>query len=139
MSITQLDNLVKIGQLKTEPPAPAEILGFISTGQAKLKDSELISLSLESRFDLCYNAAHALALAVLRWHGYRSENRFTVFQCLVHTTNLTPVQIRILVDAHEKRNRAEYEGVTDINLNLITSLIRSTQELLKVAEGLAPY
>jgi len=31
-----------------------------------------------------YNAAHAAALATLRWHGYRSENRFTVFLCLTH-------------------------------------------------------
>ena len=40
------------------------------------------SLSLDSRFDLAYNAAHAFSLAALRWHGYRSEHRYTVFQCL---------------------------------------------------------
>jgi len=32
-------------------------------------------LSLEGRFDLAYNAAHALALAALRHRGYRSDNR----------------------------------------------------------------
>jgi hypothetical protein len=45
-----------------------------------LKDAHHQGLSLESRFDLAYNAAHALCLAALRWHGYRSGNRFIVFQ-----------------------------------------------------------
>jgi hypothetical protein len=38
---------------------------------ARLTDSAKNSNSLESRFDLAYNAAHALCLAALRWHGYR--------------------------------------------------------------------
>jgi len=33
-----------------------------------LTDSVKNSNSLESRFDLAYNAAHALCLAALRWH-----------------------------------------------------------------------
>ena len=40
-------------------------------------------LSLESRFDLAYNAAHATALSALRVHGYRRENCYLVFRCLV--------------------------------------------------------
>jgi hypothetical protein len=65
---------------------------------------------LEGRFDLAYNAAHALALAALRWHGYRSERRYIVFQCLTHTLNLSPEQWRVLDQAHRKRNVAEYEA-----------------------------
>ena len=42
---------------------------------------------IESRFDLAYNPSHALALANLRWHGYRSDIRYIVFQCLQHTPN----------------------------------------------------
>ena len=49
-------------------------------------------LSLESRFDLAYNAGHALALAALRFRGYRSESRYLVFQCLQHTIDLPPQQ-----------------------------------------------
>jgi len=42
------------------------------------------SLSLESCFDLAYNPAHALALAALRWNGYRSDNRYIFFSvCLI--------------------------------------------------------
>jgi hypothetical protein len=45
----------------------------------RLQDARQPILSLESRFDLAYNAAHASALSALRAHGYRSENRFLVF------------------------------------------------------------
>lgn len=47
-------------------------------------------LARENRFDLAYNASHALALAALRYNGYRSENRYLVFQALVHTVGMEP-------------------------------------------------
>ena len=68
-----LDNLVTIGKLKTEPPAQSELDGLLRSGAARIKDAENASLSLESRFDLAYNAAHAFSLAALRHRGYRSD------------------------------------------------------------------
>ena len=62
-----------------------EIDGLIRSGEARLTDADNASLSLESRFDLAYNAAHALALAALRRQRYRSEKRSTIFQTLAHT------------------------------------------------------
>jgi len=82
MPLPPLDNLVRIDRLKTEPPAQAEFDGLVRSGQVRLADAANAGLSLESRFDLAYNAAHALSLAAMRWHGYRSENRYQVFQCL---------------------------------------------------------
>ncbi len=76
MPLPQLDNLVRAGQLKAELPAQSEIDGLIRSGTVRLKDAGNAANSLESRFDLAYNAAHALSLAALRWHGYRSENRY---------------------------------------------------------------
>ena len=110
MGLHQLDNLVRIRQLKAEPPSQTELDGLMRSGKARLKDAQVQTLSLDSRFDLAYNAAHAFSLAALRWHGYRSEHRFTVFQCLEHTVKLPPQQWRILDQAHRKRNVAEYEG-----------------------------
>src|SRR5689334_17734731 len=104
MGIQQLDNLVRIRQLKAEPPTQVELDGLIRSGKAKLQDAENKSLNVESRFDLAYNAAHALSLAALRWHGYRSENRFTVFQCLTHTLELPAESWRVLDKAHRDRN-----------------------------------
>ena len=88
MSNQALDNLVKIGKLKREPPSKTEFEGLITSAKRRLADARKTSLSAESRFDLAYNAAHSYALAALRWHGYRPEERYIVFQALVHTAGL---------------------------------------------------
>jgi len=96
----KLENLAKIGSLKREPPDQNEIDSFVKSAQAKQKDAKNTGLSLDSRFELTYASSHSLSLAALRWYGYRSENRITVFQSLVHTVSLDKVQTRILSDAH---------------------------------------
>ena len=129
MPIRELDNLVAAGQLKTEPPAAAEIEGLITSGEARLRDAERPELSLESRFDLAYNAARALSLAALRWHGYRAESRYIVFPALAHTLRIPSEQWRVLDIAHRKRNLIEYEGVADVNEELVAALVRVTREV----------
>ena len=138
MPLSPLDNLVRIGQLKAEPPAQAEFDGLVRSGQVRLADAANNTLSLESRFDLAYNAAHALALAAMRWHGYRSENRYQVFQCLTHTLGLEPVQWRVLDQAHRKRNLAEYEGELDVDEAQVEALIRATRVVAERAVALGP-
>ncbi len=61
-----LENLTGAGKpLRSEPPDEAETDGLIRSGKARLKDAGNAQLSMESRFDLAYNAAHALCLAAL--------------------------------------------------------------------------
>ena len=124
MTSDPLENLARTGQLKPEPPAEAELNGLFLSGQRRLADAERESLSLESRFDLAYNAAHALALTALRLNGYRSENRYLVFQCLKHTADLPNTQWRVLDQAHRKRNLAEYEGHLKVDEGLVTATVR---------------
>ena len=138
MPLPPLDNLVRIGQLKSEPPAQVEFDGLVRSGQVRLADSINAELSLEGRFDLAYNAAHALSLAAMRWHGYRSENRYQVFQCLTHTLGLEPTQWRVLDQAHRKRNLAEYEGDLDVDDALVEALIRTTQTVAERVVALGP-
>jgi hypothetical protein len=76
---SQLDNLVAIGQLKREAADQREFAGLVHSGRMRLKDSHVEGLSLEGRFDLAYNAAHALSLAALRRRGYRSDNGISSF------------------------------------------------------------
>ena len=133
-----LDNLVRIGQLKVEPPAQAEIDGLIRSGRVRLGDAQQPQLALESRFDLTYNAAHALSLAALRWHGYRSENRYVVFQSLTHTLSLEAAQWRVLDQAHRKRNLAEYEGDLDVDEALLAALLRVVQTVSERVAALEP-
>jgi|SRR5690606_3005296 hypothetical protein len=138
MALQPLDNLVRIGQLKEEPPHQQELEGLIHSGRIRLRDAQVAGLSLESRFDLAYNAAHALALAALRWHGYRSENRYQVFQCLTHTLDLPAAQWRVLDQAHRKRNLAEYEGHLEADNSLVEGLARVANSVLNAVLALGP-
>ena len=86
-----LDNLCGPSKpLKAEAPDVNEITGLLRTGVARLNDASNATLAMESRFDLAYNAAHALCLAALRRSGYRPGNRYIVFQVLPHTLGLGP-------------------------------------------------
>lgn len=125
-----LDNLVRIGQLKAEPRNEAEARRMLAMAQTRLADARLAQLSEEGRFSSAYNAAHAAALAALRWHGYRSENRYTVFQCLPHTLGWQAVQWRVLDNAHQKRNLAEYEGFLEIDSAQLEALCQSAEQLI---------
>jgi hypothetical protein len=89
MESAALDNLVRTGKLKKEPPARAELETLIRSGDARLKDAANVSLALESRFDLAYNAAH------------------------------------------RRRNAIEYEGVADVNEQLVAALLRVAAEVRK--------
>ncbi|HEV7764076.1 MAG TPA: hypothetical protein VGQ76_03645 [Thermoanaerobaculia bacterium] len=103
-----------------------------------MNDAANEALAIESRFDLAYNAAHALSLAALRWHGYRSENRYLVFQTLTHTLDLPHASWRVLDQAHRKRNYIEYEGLVDVDEQLVAALIRVTREVAKRLSDLGP-
>jgi hypothetical protein len=123
-----LDNLCGPGKpLKAEAPDANETAGLLRTGAARLHDARNTTLSLESRFDLAYNAAHALCLAALRRVGYRSSNRYIVFQVLPHTLGLGPEVWRVLDKCHNTRNLGEYEGLLDVDERLVTDLIAATQ------------
>ena len=130
MSLPALDNLVRAGQLKAEPRNEAETLRMLKMARTRLADARVASLSPEGRFTSAYNAGHAAALAALRWHGYRSENRYTVFQCLSHTVNWPAARWRVLDAAHQKRNLAEYEGVLDVEESTIAELSALVTELI---------
>ena len=110
MAADALANLARIGQLKVEARNPAEVLRMLKQAKTRLADAQLAHVSVDGRFASSYGAGHAAALAALRWHGYRSENRFMVFQCLPHTLGWPPHRWRVLDAAHQKRNLAEYEG-----------------------------
>lgn len=59
---SELENLARIGKLKRELPSSREQDGLMQSAVARLRDAGRDSLSFDSRFDLAYNAAHALSL-----------------------------------------------------------------------------
>jgi hypothetical protein len=134
-----LENLEGPGKpLRAEPPDAAEFAGLLRSARARVKDAGVKTLSLESRFDLAYNAAHALCLAALRWHGYRSSNRYIVFQVLPHTLGLGPEVWRVLSKCHDIRNAGEYEGDLQIDERIAADLLTACLAVLTKVEALKP-
>lgn len=139
MSLAPLDNLVKTSVLKVEQPDQGEFDGLVKLGTNRLKDAHNEANSAEGRFDLAYNAAHSLALAAMRWHGYRPDRqRFVVFQALQHTLGLAPEQWRILDKAHNTRNLAEYEGYAEVDEQLLAEILKVTDIIRQKVATLGP-
>jgi hypothetical protein len=138
MTSPEFERLVQIGQLKREPGAQVEIDGLVRSARSRLTDAQRPDLALESRFDLGYNAAHALALAALRWRGYRSDNRYIAFQALPHTLGLGPEVWRVLTTCHQRRNALEYEGFLEVDERLVSDLIRAAEAVYKALIRLGP-
>ena len=124
--------------LKAEPPDAREFAGLTHSGHARLQDALNASLSLESRFDLAYNAAHALCLAALRWNGYRPSHRFIVFQVLPHTLGLGPEIWRVLSKCHDIRNLGEYEGDLNVDKRIVKDLVEACQVVATRVDRLGP-
>jgi hypothetical protein len=137
MTSTALQNIVWTGLLKVEAPDRAEFEGLVESGRARLREQNQ-SLALGSRFDLAYNAAHALSLAALRWHGYRAAKRYAVFQVVPHTLGLSNATTRVLVKCHDLRNLSEYEGVGQIGAAIVADLLKATEELAAAVAKLGP-
>lgn len=138
MPSLELDNLVKIGSLKSEAGSQDEFDGLMESARTRLTDSKNEALALESRFDLAYNASHAIALAALRWHGYRSTNRYMVFQALAHTLGLKSSVWRVMASAHAIRNSGEYEGLLEIDAQLVADLVAAAEIVYSATKALGP-
>jgi hypothetical protein len=138
MTSDELEHLAQARKLKREPAGQAEFDGLVRSGETRLKDARTTGLSLEGRFDLAYNASHALALAALRWHGFRSDNRYMVFQALPHTLGLGPEVWRVLDKGHGLRNLSEYEGQLQIDERFLQEYLEAADRLRDAVLKLGP-
>lgn len=135
--ICALENLVGPGKpLKKEPYDSAEFKGLLDFGHVRLRDARNADISCESRFDLAYNAAHAFCFAALRWHGYRSSQRYIVFQLLPHTLGVGPDVWRVLSKCHDLRNLAEYEGSLTLDDRITVDLMSACEKVSEKARAL---
>jgi len=97
MGKQELENLVKIEKLRREAPRRAEFEGMVRAAGTALTDAQHEDLDTDSQFTLAYGAAHRLASAALRHQGYRSDDRITVFQTLVHTLGTDNADLQIFL------------------------------------------
>ena len=133
-----LENLAGAGHLRQEAPDAKELRGLKQSAHRRLADAQNAENSMESRFDLAYNAAHAPSLAALRRAGYRSANRYIVFQALPHTLGVGPEVWRVLAKCHEVRNRGEYEGDLYVDERLLADLIQACKAVAVALDKLPP-
>lgn len=132
-----LDNLARLdGSLRKELPDADEYAGLVHSAKVRLADARNTDNSLVSRFDLAYNAAHAYSLAALRHAGYRSHNRYLVFQAVPHTLGLGPEVWRVLAKCHQIRNQGEYEGDLNVDDRLVADLIAACSAVEKAIRKL---
>jgi hypothetical protein len=138
MGKQELDNLVRIGSLKAEPPTRKEFEDMVASARVSLADAQNESIEIDSQFTLAYGAAHRLALAALRQQGYRSNNRRDiVFQTLAHTLGTNNADVQTFLKAHNERNLAEYEGRVEVNAKLLADLVSATKRLAVAVGKLA--
>jgi len=139
MAKPELENLVeRTKQLKREAPSRKEYDGMLKSAQRGLTDAQNESIDTDSQFDLAVEAAHKLALVALRREGYRSENRITVFQTLVHTISVKNADLQVFLKAHNERNLAAYQGRGDLDEKLLADLIAATKRLSEAVAELTP-
>ena len=132
-----LENLERARELHSEVADKREFDRLVQKSADRLRDAENAALSYASRFDLAYSAAHGLALAALRAAGYRTDKRYLVFQCLVHTVKLDKTQLKIFTAGHERRNLAEYEGLLESDESFLEELIGATKVLMTLVQDIA--
>lgn len=131
--MSALDNLVRIGQLKPEPPAADEIDTYRRKASLYLRDAALAGMSSAGRFMLAYDAAHALAFAALRAKGYRPDaargHRAVVFQTLEVTVG-APRELWVALDRyHTRRNASEYSAMIEASAIEANDLLDLAQRL----------
>lgn len=110
-----LENLLKIGQLKSHPPDRNEIQRLLQAARRNLADAEVAGISSETRFDVAYKAILQAALAALAANGFRPDTQrpghhMTVVQSLPKTIGLSNDRMVVLDVFRRKRNLSDYSG-----------------------------
>lgn len=129
-----LQNLLKIGQLKTHPPDAAEVQRLLAAATRNLADAPVTTISPETRFDAAYKAVMQSALAALMANGYRPDtnrpgHHVTVVQGLALTIGLSQPRVVVLDTLRRKRNLADYTG-EDIDDSSVKHCITEGDQLL---------
>ena len=130
-----LENLLKIGQLKSHATDSAEIQRLLAAARRNLADAHVEAVSPETRFDAAYKAIMQTALVALMANGFRPDTKrpghhMTVLQSLPTTIGLPSERMTVLDSLRRKRNSSDYTGedVDDISAD---NCIREAERLLR--------
>lgn len=89
-----LENLLKIGQLKSHVTDATEVQRLLDAARRNLADAHVKEISLETRFDAAYKAIMQAAHVALMANGFRPDtnkpgHHMTVVQSLPTTIGLS--------------------------------------------------
>ncbi len=108
-----LENLVGKG-LQREPSSREEIQRFLVKINAKLADAGQSSISLDSRFDLAYEALLQAGLAALRANNLRPDSRgghhVLALQTLHNRIGYPREKLRVQEEFRRQRATGLYDG-----------------------------
>jgi hypothetical protein len=130
-----LENLLKIGQLKSHATDLTEIQRLLDAARRNLADAHVSTISPETRLDAAYKAIMQAALVALMANGFRPDtnrpgHHMTVLQSLPTTIGLPSERMTVLDALRRKRNSSDYMGedVDDISAD---NCIREAAQLLR--------
>lgn len=127
-----LENLIGKG-LQREHTSQAEIARFLAKITIKLKDAQNETLSLDTRFDIAYEALLQIGLAALRANGYRPDSRgghhVLALQTLVTTINYPQEKTRLLDEFRRQRGLGLYDGSFDPSAAEVATVIAEAVKL----------
>ena len=127
-----LENLIGKG-LQQEPASPEELRRFLNKIATKLADAQSETLSLDSRFDLAYEALLQIGLAALRANGYRPDSRGGLDLLALQTLNTTigypREKLRLLDEFRRQRATGLYDGSFDPTKAEVQAILTTVIEL----------
>lgn len=113
---TNIDNLVRIGQLKPADFVEEDVAQYFADASGYLADAKVVSAS-QSRFLLAYEGMHALSMGVLNKAEVRVDSgeghRQTALQAalmIVEIDAIRPGSSVIVMNIHRKRNTKTYHS-----------------------------
>lgn len=134
-----LENLLKIGQLKSHATDATEIQRLLDAARRNLADAHVETISPETRFDAAYKAIMQTALVALMANGFRPDtnrpgHHMTVVQSLPITLGLPGERMLVLDALRRKRNLSDYTG-EDIDDISAQNCIREAEQLLREVDA----
>ena len=127
-----LDNLVGKG-LQREATNAAEISRFLSKIALKLADARNEQISLDTRFDIAYEAVLQIGLAALRANGLRPDSRgghhILALQTLNTTIDYPTKNLRLLDEFRRQRAAGLYDGSFDPTSAEVNAILDTLDDL----------
>ena len=129
-----LDNLVGRGLEKAQSDSE-ELARYLGRVRRKLEDSRQKNISLDSRFDVAFEALLQIALAALRANGYRTTSgaghQQLAIQALPKTIGVSAGDVRALDEFRKKRSAGLYLAEFEPSEAEVGALVGAVERLHK--------